>query len=88
MTDTAAPRYTALQMMRTADVLSGTPAAMMRQAAADLASAPTREELARIIHAKSTGYPAGWDMTTDSYKEQWFDIVDALIAAGVKVRHE
>ena len=60
--DTAAPRFTSEQMLESAETLDcfqGSPfktyAAMLRQAAADLASLPTRDAVMRaILSAEAT----------------------------------
>lgn len=86
--DTPAPRFTAEQMLLAADGLDAgihglqfrsTFKAMLRQAA-DLASAPTREELITTITSVPILNGNGW---IGNYDER---IADALIAAGVRVR--
>ncbi|NBW17716.1 MAG: hypothetical protein EBR82_58045, partial [Caulobacteraceae bacterium] len=52
------------------------------QAAADLASAPKREELIASIHKGLAGYP----LDAESYPMIVQDVTESLIAAGVKVR--
>ena len=88
MTDTAAPRFTAEEMLYVAashDIDGDEKTAdMLRQAAADLAGAPTREELIVAIHKGLAGYP----IDAEAYPMIVQDVTDALIAAGVKVRHE
>lgn len=81
MTDTAAPRFTLIdvanQLENVGCFADGEQrkhsVALIRQAAADLASAPTREGLCSIIHDYSRHYNAD-------------KVIAALIAAGVRVR--
>ena len=98
-TDTAAPRFTAEEMLYVAashDIDGDEKTAdMLRQAAADLAGAPTREELIKVLRDKvdppitngtdTTGFLERHAQRADKHCA---DQIDALIAAGVKVRHE
>lgn len=98
-TDTPAPRFRFTADAYTDEAIyqvcgDGTPTRvgkMLRQAAADLAAAPTREELATmlwqlhlpiLIRDKSKTiadiYPVN--------RAQWYEDADYMIAAGVRVR--
>lgn len=111
--DTAAPRFTEADMLNEANMYAlwakgsdsiterdcyQKTANLLRQAADDLASAPTREELAQIISGLSFDtWSIGSERHANCLREgqvgysffaEIYKTVDKLIAAGVKVRHE
>jgi hypothetical protein len=93
MTTDTAPRFTQQDMLAWANNSKLTPTidGMLRQAAADLANAPTRDELATMLW--QLHLPVRFRDKTKTIaninevnRAQWYEDAGYLIAAGVKVR--